>query len=78
MVDTCTCQNNCSACGPSGTGCACPKDKCECADCPNNATKAHAESCACGGSGQGCACGKDCSCGKACTCSGDCTCGGKA
>ena len=27
----------CSACGPSGTGCACAKGKCECSDCPNNA-----------------------------------------
>lgn len=25
------------ACGPSGTGCACPKDKCKCAECPNKA-----------------------------------------
>ena len=26
-----------SACGPSGTGCACPKGKCNCQDCTNNA-----------------------------------------
>jgi hypothetical protein len=26
-----------SACGPQGTGCACPKGKCNCAECPNKA-----------------------------------------
>lgn len=46
----CTCQSNCgyvldnmtlttltvlSACGPSGTGCTCPKGKCDCKQCVN-------------------------------------------
>jgi len=26
-----------SACGPQGTGCSCPKDKCNCPECPNKA-----------------------------------------
>ncbi|KAF9553557.1 hypothetical protein CPC08DRAFT_645502 [Agrocybe pediades] len=55
----CTCQAACSACGPSGTGCACPKGKCNCAECPN---KAHTEK----GISDGCGC---MSSGKPCTCS---------
>ncbi|KAF8227319.1 hypothetical protein L208DRAFT_315364 [Tricholoma matsutake] len=35
MASDCTCQTNCGACGPSGTGCACPKNKCNCNNCEN-------------------------------------------
>ncbi|KAI0767042.1 hypothetical protein C8Q74DRAFT_926637 [Fomes fomentarius] len=66
MVNTCTCQNNCGACGPSGTGCACAKDTCNCNDCPNNASAQstcgwnHAQSgsaeCACTRAGNKCTC----------------------
>ncbi|RPD57773.1 hypothetical protein L226DRAFT_467857 [Lentinus tigrinus ALCF2SS1-7] len=66
MVDTCTCQNNCGSCGPSGTGCACPKGKCNCQNCVNNASAQstcgcdHSKSadCACTKAGNKCSCGQ--------------------
>ncbi|KAF8889008.1 hypothetical protein BD779DRAFT_1521495 [Infundibulicybe gibba] len=35
MPGDCTCQSNCGACGPQGTGCSCPRGKCNCAQCHN-------------------------------------------
>ncbi|KAF8881828.1 hypothetical protein CPB84DRAFT_1791451 [Gymnopilus junonius] len=60
----CTCESACTACGPSGTGCACAKGKCDCAECPN---KAHTAQCACQQPGHGDSCGctnsnKPCNC----------------
>ncbi|KAI6046341.1 hypothetical protein EDC04DRAFT_2558283 [Pisolithus marmoratus] len=62
MAQDCTCQNNCGACGPTGTGCACPKNKCNCSDCVN---RAHTQKCECGGSATNCACTQR---GEACEC----------
>ncbi|KAI0696650.1 hypothetical protein C8T65DRAFT_583218 [Cerioporus squamosus] len=65
MVDTCTCQNNCGACGPTGTGCSCAKGKCNCQNCANNAS-AQQSTCGCDHSkGSECACTKA---GNKCTC----------
>ncbi|KAH9889489.1 hypothetical protein C8Q73DRAFT_653866 [Cubamyces lactineus] len=65
MVDTCTCQNSCGACGPSGTGCACPKGKCNCQNCVNKASSVSicgqcegADECKCAKEGKACSCGK--------------------
>ncbi|KAI0753081.1 hypothetical protein C8Q80DRAFT_1097636 [Daedaleopsis nitida] len=67
MVDTCTCQNNCGACGPSGTGCSCAQGKCECKDCPNNSAQ-QSNTCGCNHSASSeCACtkaGNKCTCGQ--------------
>ncbi|KAG1737901.1 uncharacterized protein EDB91DRAFT_474145 [Suillus paluster] len=41
------------ACGPAGTGCACPKNKCNCDNCVN---KQHSSQCECKGTGDSCAC----------------------
>ncbi|KAI0365602.1 hypothetical protein BV20DRAFT_972996 [Pilatotrama ljubarskyi] len=62
MANTCTCQNACSACGPSGTGCACPKGKCNCQNCVNKANNScgcdSAKECVCAKEGKSCSCGK--------------------
>ncbi|KAI0359657.1 hypothetical protein OH77DRAFT_1379288, partial [Trametes cingulata] len=58
---TCSCQSSCSACGPTGSGCACPKGQCACQSCTN---KANDVSCACEGASE-CVCAKE---GKACSC----------
>ncbi|KAF8418258.1 hypothetical protein L210DRAFT_956957 [Boletus edulis BED1] len=58
----CTCQSNCGACGPSGTGCGCPKGKCNCKQCANSP---HSNKCECRGSGDNCVCTTQ---GRVCTC----------
>ncbi|TFK81699.1 hypothetical protein K466DRAFT_501686 [Polyporus arcularius HHB13444] len=62
MVDTCTCQNNCGACGPTGTGCSCAKDKCNCQNCGNHASEPTQQNtsseCACTKAGNKCTCGQ--------------------
>ncbi|KII95628.1 hypothetical protein PLICRDRAFT_34548 [Plicaturopsis crispa FD-325 SS-3] len=59
---TCSCQTNCSSCGPSSVGCGCAKNTCSCNTCVN---KAHTSNCACGGSASGCSCANE---GKICVC----------
>ncbi|KAF8809128.1 hypothetical protein BYT27DRAFT_7094978 [Phlegmacium glaucopus] len=67
MPSDCTCQSNCGACGPSGTGCSCSKGKCDCAQCPNNKAqdKAHTDKCVCSATSDTCGCTTS---DKACDC----------
>ncbi|KAF8549956.1 hypothetical protein OG21DRAFT_1514614 [Imleria badia] len=61
----CTCpESNCVACGSSGsgTGCTCPKGKCNCKQCVN---APHSLKCDCRGSGESCVCTAQ---GQVCTC----------
>ncbi|KAI0827922.1 hypothetical protein BC628DRAFT_125206 [Trametes gibbosa] len=61
MAGACTCQNVCNACGPNGSGCACPSGECSCSNCANRAS-----ACGCEGKNE-CVCAKQdkaCSCGK--------------
>ncbi|KAI6007594.1 hypothetical protein F5J12DRAFT_720385 [Pisolithus orientalis] len=62
MAEDCTCQENCGACGPTGTGCTCPENRCKCSNCVN---EAHAQKCECGGSATDCVCTRE---GKVCEC----------
>ncbi|KAI0365590.1 hypothetical protein BV20DRAFT_954034 [Pilatotrama ljubarskyi] len=62
---TCSCQDSCTACGPSGNGCACPKGQCACQSCTNKANNVSlccdcdgASECVCAKEGKACACGK--------------------
>ncbi|KAJ8591597.1 hypothetical protein M405DRAFT_764608 [Rhizopogon salebrosus TDB-379] len=57
-----TCLNECLACGPSGTGCTCPKGRCNCQQCVNSK---HSEKCSCTGTGENCDCSKQ---GQVCAC----------
>ncbi|KAG1802939.1 uncharacterized protein HD556DRAFT_722003 [Suillus plorans] len=49
-------------CGPSGTGCTCPKNNCKCDNCDSCVNKQHSQ-CDCGPSGIDCTCPKNnCNC----------------
>ncbi|KAG1903379.1 uncharacterized protein F5891DRAFT_1019053 [Suillus fuscotomentosus] len=43
-------------CGPSGIGCTCPKNNCNCDNCDSCVNKQHSSQCYCKGTGVSCDC----------------------